>query len=275
MLVCRSVAFRFDDRSPWVLKELDFTLPPGQFCTVLGHNGSGKSSLCRLLSGIYLPSTGSVELDGLDVASLVESGTLPTLVHLVLHDPHWQVIGGSVSQDIELGLRNVGLSGQSLRDRVHWSLSLLGMDDYRHRSVHGLSGGELQLVRLAGAIAVQPRFLILDEALAMVDGAGRRRILGILHDLTRELRMSVLLTTHDVEDIAPADRVLWLRLGRIAMDESCETALQSLAGNVPQPFDLPGVVSLAARLRGAGKPVSLTLDAERLVDDICSLNCEM
>jgi energy-coupling factor transport system ATP-binding protein len=274
VLSCRSVAFRFYDQSPWVLNNLDLTLPSGEFCTILGHNGCGKSSLCRLLSGIYLPSTGSIELDGLSVDALVETGTLSTLVHLVLHDPHWQIIGDSVSQDIELGLRNVGLSGQSLMDRVDWSLSLLDIDAYRHRSVHGLSGGELQLVRLAGAIAVQPRFLILDEALAMIDGARRRRILGTLRDLTKELQMSVLLTTHDVEDIALADRVLWLQSRRIAMDESCDTALQSLVDTIPQPFDIPSVASLAVRLRGAGKPVSLTLDVEQLVDDICRLNCE-
>ncbi len=274
MLSCRSLAFRFDDQSPWILNDLDLTLPPGEFCTILGHNGCGKSSLCRLLSGIYLPSAGGIELDGLSVAALMETGTLSTLVHLVLHDPHWQIIGDSVSQDIELGLRNVGLSGQSLMDRVDWSLSLLDIDGYRHRPVHGLSGGELQLVRLAGAIAVQPRFLILDEALEMIDGARRRRILGTLRDLTRKLQMSVLLTTHDVEDIALADRVLWLQSGRIAMDESCDIALQSLATAVPQPFDIPGVASLAVRLRGAGKPVSLTLNVEQLVDDICRLNCE-
>jgi len=273
-LSCRSLAFRFDDQSPWILNDLDLTLPPGEFCTILGHNGCGKSSLCRLLSGIYLPSAGSVELDGLSVAELVETGTLSTLVHLVLHDPHWQIIGDSVSQDIELGLRNVGLSGQSLMDRVDWSLSLLDIDGYRDRSVHSLSGGELQLVRLAGAIAVQPRFLILDEALEMIDGARRRRILGTLGDLTKKLQMSVLLTTHDVEDIALADRVLWLQSGRIAMDEPCDIALHSLANAVPQPFDIPGVASLAVRLRGAGKPVSLTLDVEQLVDDICRLNCE-
>ncbi|HEX2988634.1 MAG TPA: ATP-binding cassette domain-containing protein [Chloroflexota bacterium] len=274
MLSCRSVAFRFDAQSPWVLNNLDLTLAPGEFCTMLGHNGCGKSSLCRLLSGIYLPSTGSIELDGVGVGALVESGRLPTLVHLVLHDPHWQIIGDSVSEDIELGLRNVGLSGQALMDRVDWSLSLLDIDAYRHRSVHGLSGGELQLVRLAGAIAVQPRFLILDEALAMIDGARRRRILGTLRALTKELQISVLLTSHDVEDIVLADRVLWLQSGRIAMDEPCDTALQSLVDAIPQPFDIPAVASLAVRLRGAGEPVSLTLDVEQLVDDICSLNCE-
>lgn len=273
MLRCRSVAFRFDGHSPWVLNDLDLALPPGEFCVLLGHNGCGKSSLCRLLSGIYMPTAGSIDLDGLSVGTLLGTGKLPTLVHIVLHDPHWQIIGDSVSQDIELGLRNVGLSRQSAMDRVDWVLSLLDIDAFRHRSVHDLSGGELQMVRLAGAVAVQPRFLILDEALAMIDGARRRRILETLRDLTRDLQMSIFLTTHDVEDIALADRVLWLQSGRIAMDESRDAALHLLVGAVPRPFDVPGVASLAALLHGAGMPVGLTLDAAQLVDEICRLDC--
>jgi energy-coupling factor transport system ATP-binding protein len=270
MLVCQSVSFAFPDSGHLLLRDLDFILRPGEWCALLGHNGSGKSSLCRLMSGLYLPPSGRVTIDGLDTAAHHDAPALRRLVQLVTHDPEAQTIGERVAEDVAFGLVNFGYTGPALEERLAWALEVFGIADLRHRSVHALSGGELQLVRLAGAVAVGPRYLILDEAVAMLDSSTRRRALDALKRLQVEAPLGILLTTHDLDDLAWADRVCWLDDGRLVLNAPTPEALEGLLTHPERPFDAPATLAAAHRLRAAGWRVPLAFQPEPLVEALCA-----
>jgi energy-coupling factor transport system ATP-binding protein len=270
VLVCRSVSFRFPDSAGALLRETELKLAPGDFCVLLGDNGSGKSTLCRLLSGLYLPSRGGVSVDEIETASPAASANLPRLVQLVLHDAESQAIGETVEEDIAFGLRNFGYAGKELDRRLEAALETFGIASLRGRSVHHLSGGELQLVRLAGAVAVAPRYLVLDEALAMLEPAAHRRAMNALRRLQAEMPLAVLFATHELADLAWANRVVWLDGGRLVLDQPAESALETLL-RLPEPrFDLPATVVAAHRLRQAGWPIPLVFEPAQLVEALCA-----
>lgn len=273
MLECRAVSFTFPGQGQPLLEQVELSLRAGEFCVLLGHNGSGKSTLCRLLSGLYLPSRGSIALDGLSTAAFADASALRRLVQFVGADPDYQTIGQTVVEDITFGLRNFGFAGQQLAQRLAWALDTFGLAALRDRPVTDLSGGELQLLVLAGAVAVGPRYLILDEAVAMLDPATRRHALDSLRVEQEHQRLGVLLATHDLDDLAWADRVCWLDAGKLRLDAPRGAALEALADHPGQPFDLPAVTEAARRLRAAGWSVPLALSSDALVEAVCASTC--
>jgi energy-coupling factor transport system ATP-binding protein len=268
-LNCRSATFTFPDAEGAILLGVDFGLAPGDFCVLLGQNGSGKSTLCRLLSGLYLPSDGVVTVDGIDTASAAAGASLPRLVQYVAHDAESQVIGETVEDDVALGLRNFGYR-EALEQRVDLALAAFGISQLRGRSVQHLSGGELQLVRLAGALAVAPRYLILDEALAMLEPLAHRRAMEAIKQLQADRSLAVLLATHELGDVAWANRVVWLDSGRLVLDAPADRGLEALIVHPDAPFDLPAIVATAHRLREVGWSIPLVFEPEQLVEALCA-----
>jgi energy-coupling factor transport system ATP-binding protein len=255
------------DASRALLRDLDLTLRPGELCVLLGHNGSGKSTLCRLLAGLFLPSTGSILAAGVDTAAPPVPGhEVVRVVQLVTHDPATQLVGETVTADLAFGLDRFGWTGADLEARLVAALAAFGITYLRDRPVARLSGGEQQLVRLAGALAVSPRYLVLDEAVAMLDARTRASALDALRNLCAEHHLGVLLATHDLDDLAWADRVCWLDGGRITLDAPMPEALELLAAHPDQPFDLPPLAAVGQRLRAAGwsRP-AVTLDPHTFV----------
>lgn len=271
MLCCQQVTFGYPGSRRPVLRELSFSLAPGELCALLGSNGSGKSSLCRLLSGLYLPSSGWVWVDELSTASPQHAPALRRLLQLVTHDPQAQTLGDTVVEDVAFGLANFGFDGAALEARLRWALDAFDLSALRDRSVHSLSGGELQLARLAGAVALRPRYLLLDEGLAMLDAPTRRRVLERLRGLQAELSMGVLLATHELEDLAWADRVCWLEDGRLVLDAPTPLALETILRLSNAPFEPPAVLLAAHRLREAGWRLPLAFHPEPFVESLCAL----
>lgn len=251
MLRCTSVEFQFPDAPGPILAELDFTLAEGEWCVLLGHNGSGKSTLLRLLAGLYLPSAGKLSVDGWLTSASQHLTSIRRTVQLVTANPAYQMIGETVREDVALGLANFGVSTEEAKERGDVVLHGLGLAHLADRAVAELSGGELQLVRLAGALVLQPRYLLLDEALAMVDLATRHRVLDYLGAAPAEQSMTLLLATHDLEDTAWADRVCWLDAGRVVLDAPRDAAIEALVRHPDRPFDLPDTPS-AIMLRRQG-----------------------
>lgn len=274
VLEARGLGFRFAGAEGPTLTDVSLTLRPGEVCALIGGNGSGKSTLFRLLAGLFVPEHGRVRVEGLTVGSEADEPTVRRLLQVVTHDPDYALIGETVQADVEFGLANLGYQGRERTERREWALEALGLGGMAARAVDSLSGGERQLVRLAGALAVEPRYLLLDEALSMVDEVARESALDLLRKQVDGRKLAVLMATHDLADLRWADRVVWLEGGQVALDGPVEEALETLVteSGAGSAFALPAVAAVAAGLQQGGWSVPLTLDVERLADAVCAWN---
>lgn len=213
-----SFSYNHEQVSRPAVQNLSFTLEPGQMVAVLGANGSGKSTLARLIKGRLLPDKGMVVVDGLHTSNKNERSQVQRRVGLVGPVPDHQFISNLVADDVAFGPQNLGLERAEINRRVDAALRMVSMEDYAQYPPYLLSGGQKQRVCLAGILAMQPRYLILDEATSMIDLEGRRQIMNILARLRRESEIGILLITQNLEEAQQADQVVILQEGQIAAD---------------------------------------------------------
>ena len=199
------------------LRGVSLTLRRGEFVALVGANGSGKTTLARHLNGLLLPTRGEVRVDGLDTRCRDSLLHIRTAMAMVFQRPEDQIVATTVADDVAFGPRNLGLPADEVEARVRWALETVGMWQHRHRSPHLLSAGQQQRVAIAGALAMRPRYLVLDEATAMLDPAGRHEVIALLKRLHAE-GMTILLITHEMEEAAQAERAVGLAEGEVAFD---------------------------------------------------------
>lgn len=230
---------------------------------IIGPNGSGKSTLARHFNALLLPTRGTVTVNGLSTADPANRWEIRCRVGMVLQNPDNQLVAAVVEEDVAFGPENLGLPPEEVRRRVDRALALVGLGEQRLRPPHSLSGGQKQRLAIAGALAMKPSCLVLDEPTAMLDPAGRREVIQTLLSLNREEGLTVVLVTHFMEEAVLADRVWVLSGGRLVLEGtpaqvfSHREALQKIG------LALPGPAELAWRLRNSGWPVPdgiLTLD---------------
>jgi energy-coupling factor transport system ATP-binding protein len=244
----------------------------GDFIAVVGANGSGKSTLARHMNALLLPSRGMVEVNGADTRDAGKIADIRRQVGMVFQNPDNQLVAALVEEDVAFGPENLGLHPEEIADRVDSALTAVGLEKLRNWPPHLLSGGQKQRLAIAGALAIRPGCLVLDEPTAMLDPGGRKEVLSLLGCLKKEYNMSVVLITHLMEEALLADRVWVMADGSIIADDSPRAVFRNLgllekAGLEPAPVTL-----MAARLRRAGWDVPediLTLD--ELVSCICRL----
>jgi energy-coupling factor transport system ATP-binding protein len=264
-----SFAYRTPAATVEALRGVSFELAQGKTTVVLGANGSGKSTLARLVNGLLLPGEGCVEVDGLDTRSADSIWELRRRVGLVFQNPDNQIVGTTVEEDVAFGLENLGLPREEMRDRIAAALEAVGLLGYESREPHTLSGGQKQRLALAGALAMQPRYLVLDEPTSMLDSAGRADVLEVLARL-RAQEHGILHVTHDLSDMVSADEVLVLSDGEIALGGTPAEVLSDPERLAAWGLALPPIALLASELRGLGVPVpAVTLDAEGVVSALC------
>jgi energy-coupling factor transport system ATP-binding protein len=264
-----SFAYRTPAATVEALRGVSFELAQGKTTVVLGANGSGKSTLARLVNGLLLPGEGCVEVDGLDTRSADSIWELRRRVGLVFQNPDNQIVGTTVEEDVAFGLENLGLPREEMRDRIAAALEAVGLLGHESREPHTLSGGQKQRLALAGALAMQPRYLVLDEPTSMLDSAGRADVLEVLARL-RAQEHGTLHVTHDLSDMVSADEVLVLSDGEIALGGTPAEVLSDPERLAAWGLALPPIALLASELRGLGVPVpAVTLDAEGVVSALC------
>ncbi len=203
------------ERAITALRGIDLEIAAGERVAILGANGSGKSTLARHLNALLLPTAGDVWVRGLNTRERAHWREIRLAVAMVFQDPDTQVVSLVVEEDVAFGPENLGLPSEELRRRVDWALEAVGLAALRRRSPRHLSGGQRQRLALAGALAMRPACLVLDEATAMLDPAGRRAVHQVVHELHRG-GMTVVAITQDIEEAAAAERVVVLEAGRIA-----------------------------------------------------------
>ena len=265
MIDARQVTFSYatEDAPHEVLGGVSLAVKEGSFTALLGHNGSGKSTMAKLFNALLLPNGGQVLVQGMDTADENNKYDVRRTVGMVLQNPDNQLVSTVVEEDVAFGPENLGVPPAEIRARVEAALRAVDMWEFREHAPHKLSGGQKQRVAIAGVLAMQPQCLVLDEPTAMLDPQGRREVMDTVRRLNREQGMTVVLITHYMEEAAKADRVVVMDGGAIVMDGTprevfCEVErLRELQLDVPQPTELCYV------LRRAGinlPPDVLTVD---------------
>lgn len=198
------------------LADVSLEVRPGEILAVVGANGSGKSTLALACNGLVLPSAGRVEVDGMDTSDESLTWDVRSRVGLVLQDPDDQIVGTSVESDVAFAPENLGVPRAEIRERIDWALDVVGLRGLESREPHLLSEGQKQRLAIAGALAMRPAYLVLDEPTAMLDPRGRREVLDVVRRLVCEQGTGVLHVTHRLDELASAHRVAALEEGRIA-----------------------------------------------------------
>jgi energy-coupling factor transporter ATPase len=248
------------------LSGVSLWVEPGEHVAVLGANGSGKSTLARLSNGILLPETGSVTVDGIDTRDEGRIRGLRELVGIVFQHPDDQIIATSVEDDVAFGPENLGLSRDVIRGRVDDALAAVGLGGLERREPHLLSGGQKQRLAMAGALAMRPAYLVLDEPASMLDPEGRADVLRIVSQL-RLAGHGILHITHDLAEVAGADRAIVLDSGSVAF-EGTPTDLFGRPELLAEcGLELPPAVRLADALRAFGAPLPVgAFDPEAIAE---------
>ena len=216
----KNLSFRYKESQEYYdVKDITFHVKRGEWLSIVGHNGSGKSTTVRLIDGLLEAESGEIVIDG---QRLTEENVwnIRRQIGMVFQNPDNQFVGATVEDDVAFGLENQGLSRQEMKKRVEEALDLAGMLDFKKREPARLSGGQKQRVAIAGVVALRPAILILDEATSMLDPEGRRELIDTVKGIRKDYDMTVISITHDLEEVAMSDRVLVMKKGSIESTSS-------------------------------------------------------
>ncbi len=245
------------------LEDVSLTIEDGELIGLLGHTGSGKTTLVQHLNGLLKPTSGKVVVDGLDITekdvSLLE---VRRRVGLVFQYPEYQLFEETVAKDVAFGPKNLGLSEQEVDERVRYALQEVGLvyDEIAERSPFELSGGQMRRVAIAGVLAMRPKTLILDEPTAGLDPAGRRSILGMIRELHAAGGLTVVMVSHNMDDISSlATRLVVMSRGRMVLTGTPREVFQHRELLSSIGLGIPQAAELTQQLIAEGYPLPADL----------------
>ena len=257
MIEIEGVSFSYrtgeEDAVP-ALQELDLRVEAGQFVAIIGHNGSGKSTLVKLLTAIEYPTEGRIRIDGVPLDE-GHQWEVRRRVSVVFQDPDDQLVMNRVEDDVAFGPENLGLPREDIAERVESSLGALGLDEIRGRLIEDLSSGQKQRVAIAGALAMRPRFVILDEPTSLLPVPVAMRLVSAIRDLNRRENMGVLQVTHSMHEASLFDRIVVLDSGRKILDGPPREVFRHVERLRGVGLDVPLAASVAHGLRARGVPL--------------------
>ena len=250
--------------STTALEDVSLSIEKGSFVVVLGHNGSGKSTLAKHMNAVLLPSGGAVYVEGMDTKDETLLLEIRRRVGMVFQNPDNQIVANVVEEDVAFAPENLGVPSDEIRRRVDDALAAVGMSEFTRHAPHLLSGGQKQRVAIAGVIAMAPECIVLDEATAMLDPAGRREVLSAIRALNKERNITVVLITHHMDEAMDADRLIVMNDGRLVMDGAPAQVFTRVEELRAMGLAAPDTVELLYALRRNGLDVpldALTVDA--------------
>lgn len=247
----KNLKYKYDESDEtYTLNGVSFHVKQGEWLSIIGHNGSGKSTTVRLIDGLLEAESGDIIIAG-DKLTADNVWEKRRQIGMVFQNPDNQFVGATVEDDVAFGLENQGISLEEMQERVHQALKLVGMSDFKNREPARLSGGQKQRVAIAGVVALRPNIIILDEATSMLDPEGRLDLIRTVKDIKERYHMTVISITHDLDEVALSDRVIVMKDGQVESISSPEELfmrkdLQDL--DLDQPF----TADLAEQLRLKG-----------------------
>ncbi|MCA0985597.1 energy-coupling factor ABC transporter ATP-binding protein [Halobacillus yeomjeoni] len=264
----RNVSFRYQEDMPWVLRNVSFTIGADEWVAIIGHNGSGKSTIAKLMNGLLFPQEGKILVDGEEVTqdTLWE---IRKRVGMVFQNPDNQFVGTTVRDDVAFGMENHGMPREVMIKRIKESLNAVGMTEFERHEPHRLSGGQKQRVAIASVLAVSPRYIILDEATAMLDPKGRKEILKTIRTVQEERELSLITITHDLQEVTQAERVIVMNGGEVWMESTPRDIFSKKDSLIEIGLDTPFVSKLADHMKDAGLELSREpLNHQELLEEL-------
>ncbi|CAM4294464.1 energy-coupling factor transporter ATPase [Streptococcus penaeicida] len=215
IIAVRNIKFKYqENQESYTLDDVSFHVKQGEWLSIIGHNGSGKSTTVRLLNGLLAPESGTIHIDG-DLLTENNVWDIRQKIGMVFQNPDNQFVGATVEDDVAFGLENKGVSHQEMVERVDQALQLVGMSEFKTREPARLSGGQKQRVAIAGAIAMRPMIIVLDESTSMLDPKGRLELIKTIKAIREDYQLTVVSITHDLDEVALSDRVLVMKNGQV------------------------------------------------------------
>jgi len=254
--------------SRYAVNDVSIDIFDGEWLAIVGHNGSGKSTLARLMNGLLFPQEGSVQIFGLTMNE-ENIWEIRSRLGMVFQNPDNQFVGATVQDDVAFALENNGVPFEDMVKRVHESLHLVQMEQFVDQEPHHLSGGQKQRVAIAGALALRPNLLILDEATSMLDPQGREEVLRTVRELRKSTGLTVISITHDLEEAMSADRIVVMNEGQKYAEGIPREIFSSGNKLTELGLDLPFSLKMTQLLRQEG--VQLTgehMTEEELVNEL-------
>ena len=252
MIEIKNLKFKYNqDQTSYTLNDVSFHVKHGEWLSIVGHNGSGKSTTARLIGGLLVADSGQIIVDGQELTEETV-WDIRDKIGMVFQNPDNQFVGATVEDDVAFGLENKGLPYKEMVSRVQEALSFVGMMDFKDREPARLSGGQKQRVAIAGIIAMRPSILILDEATSMLDPEGRQELIQYIEDIRQQYGMTVLSITHDLDEVAMSNRVLVLKQGKVESISSPRELFSRGSELVVLGLDIPFSALLTQKLKNQG-----------------------
>lgn len=261
-----------DEEDQEVVRAVDgvtLNVQKGQFIAILGHNGSGKSSLAKHINALLVPTEGTVWVDGMDTADETHLWDIRQSAGMVFQNPDNQIVATMVEEDVAFGPENMCVPTDEIWKRVEKALGAVGMTRFRKKSPLKLSGGQKQRVAIAGIIAMEPQCIVLDEPTAMLDPIGRREVIETLHQLNKEKDITIILITHHMNEVVNADNVFVMDKGKIVMNGTPKEVFSRVEEIKRIGLEVPQVTELGYLLKQKGLDIEDgILSVDELVEQI-------
>lgn len=268
-VIVKDLCFEYEENIP-TIQNVSFEIDAGEYVAILGHNGSGKSTIAKLLIGLLEKKSGDIMVEGI---LLNEQNLYDVRSHIgiVFQNPDNQFIGATVRDDIAFGLENKCVPQKDMEDIINYYAKEVNMYAFLDHEPSKLSGGQKQRVAIAGILAMQPDILILDESTSMLDPRGKTEVNALVKKIRQEKKMTVLSITHDIEEASKADRIILLNKGRVEDIGSPKEILSDANKLEELGLEAPFSLQLSKQLQNIGIDVSLYIDEKELVEELCQL----
>lgn len=266
----KDLCFSYDDKE-MAVDHVSFDVKEGSYTTIIGHNGSGKSTVAKLLIGLKEAKSGSIEVDSmpLDLEHLYE---IRNRIGVVFQNPDNQFIGSTVADDIAFGLENHQIPTEEMQNRIEEMAEKVGMSSFLQSEPTNLSGGQKQRVAIAGVLAMDLKIIILDEATSMLDPKGKKEINELIDELHKKTNLTIISITHDIEEVTKSDNVIVLNDGKVIMQGTPKKILVKEKELLASNLDIPFALKLANELKDAGIEIKKEITIEGIVKQLCQLH---
>ena len=262
-----NVNFNYNENTP-ILKNLNFEIFDNEYVCIIGHNGSGKSTISKLLVGLLKPQTGTIKIFVTEL-NLTNLKKIRNNVGIVFQNPDNQFVGLSVQDDIAFGLENRKVPYEQMNKIINLAAKSVGIENLLNKSSDNLSGGQKQKVAIASILAINPQIMIFDESTSMLDPKSKNKLKKLMYDLKSHAKKTIISITHDMEEVINADRVIVINKGAVVLNDNPKNIFNNNLDIHSHKLDFPFIYQLSYLLNQLNPNIELTFDKKELINQLC------